>query len=158
MVRPEHGEPVSLTELRDWLAGTGCRITVQPVFDPADVAPVDAYEIPQSLRDAVRLRNLADVFPYGSATTATMDLDHTKPYVPMDYGGPPGQTSVDNLGPLTRRHHRAVTHGRWGKRQPAPGQYLFRSPKGYLYLVTNQGTMLLGRTEFSRVVWDAAAT
>ena len=157
MVRPEHGEPVMLAELREWLTGTGCRVSVQPVFDPADVAPVDAYEIPQRTRDAVRLRTVADVFPYGSCTTATMDLDHTVPYLPMDHGGPPGQTAVDNLGPMTRRHHRTVTHGRWGKRQPAAGQYVFRSPKGYVYLVTDHGTLPLGNTEFSRALWTAAA-
>ena len=96
------------------------------------------------------------MFPYGSCTTATMDLDHTKPYLPMDRGGPPGQTSLANLGPMTRHHHRAVTHGRWGKRQPAPGQYLFRSPLGYHYLVTNQGTLPLGRTPFAQAIWRAA--
>ena len=156
LVRPEYGTANTLAQLKEWLTDTGCPITVQPVLDPADVAPVDAYEIPQRTRDAVRHRNLADVFPYGSCTTATMDLDHTKPYLPMDRGGPPGQTSPANLGPMTRHHHRAVTHGGWGKRQPAPGQYLFRSPRGYLYLVTNQGTLPLGRTPFAQAIWRAA--
>jgi hypothetical protein len=156
LVRPEYGPAQTLGQLRDWLADTGCPVTVQPVLDPADVAPVDAYEIPRRTRDAVRLRNLADVFPYGSCTTATMDLDHTRPYLPMNRGGPPGQTSPANLGPMTRHHHRAVTHGRWGKRQPAPGQYLFRSPLGYHYLVTNQGTLPLGRTAFAQAIWHAA--
>jgi hypothetical protein len=156
LVRPEHGPSHTLTQLREWLTETGCPVTVQPVLDPADVAAVDGYEIPQRTRDAVRLRNLADVFPYGSCTTATMDLDHTKPYLPMNRGGPPGQTNLSNLGPMTRHHHRAVTHGRWGKRQPHPGHYLFRSPKGYLYLVTNQGTLPLGRTRFAEAIWHAA--
>ena len=71
---------------------------------------------------------LADVFPYGSCTTATMDLDHTRPYVPMIKGGPPGQTSLTGLGPMTRHHHRTVTHGGWQKTQPCPGQFVFRSP------------------------------
>ena len=156
LVRPEYGTANTLAQLKDWLAETGCHVTVQPVLDPADVAPVDAYEIPQRTRDAVRLRNMADVFPFGSCTTATMDLDHTKPYLPMDRGGPPGQTSLANLGPMTRHHHRAVTHDRWGKQQPAPGQFLFRSPKGYVYLVTNQGTLPLGRTRFAQAIWRAA--
>jgi len=156
MVRPEHGEPITLDELRAWLADTGCTITVRPVVDPADVAAVDAYEIPAWMRDAVRLRNLADVFPYGSCTTATMDLDHTIPWRPVDEGGPPGQTRSGNLGPLTRAHHRAVTHGRWRRRQPDPGQYLFRSPTGTVYLVTNQGTQRLGSTKFAQAVWHAA--
>jgi hypothetical protein len=156
MVRPEHGEPITLDELREWLADTGCTITVRPVVDPADVAAVDAYEIPLWMRDAVRLRNLADVFPYGSCTTATMDLDHTIPWRPVDEGGPPGQTRPGNLGPLTRAHHRAVTHGRWRRRQPDPGQYLFRTPTGTVYLVTNQGTQRLGSTDFAQAVWHAA--
>lgn len=130
---------------------------MRPVWDPAEVAPVDAYEIPHRTRDAVRLRNLADVFPYGSCTSATMDLDHTVPYVPMNYGGPPGQTAVVKLGPLTRRHHRAVTHGRWQRRQPTNGHFVFRSPKGYVYLITNQGTLTLGRTPFGDAVWAAAS-
>jgi hypothetical protein len=153
--RPERGEPISLEELRDWLAETGCSITVRPALDPADVAPVDAYEIPQWMRDAVRLRNLADVFPYGSCTTATMDLDHTILWRAMDEGGPPGQTRTGNLGPFTRRHHRAITHGRWRRRQPQPGQYLFRSPTGTIYLVTNQGTLRLGSSAFAEAVWRA---
>ena len=34
--------------------------------------------------------------------------------------------------------------------------YLFRSPEGYLYLVTNQGTLPPGRTGFAETVWRAA--
>jgi hypothetical protein len=33
---------------------------------------------------------------------------------------------------------------------------LFRSPHGYVYLVTNQGTLALGRTDFSQAVWRVA--
>jgi hypothetical protein len=156
MVRPEHGEAISLEELQAWLAETGCSITVRPVVDPADLAPVDAYEIPQWMRDAVRLRNLADVFPFGSCTTATMDLDHTIPWRAMEQGGPPGQTRRGNLGPFTRSHHRTVTHGRWRRRQPEPGQFVFRSPTGTIYLVTNQGTLRLGSSTFAEAVWHAA--
>ena len=156
MVRPEHGDPLSLEQLRAWLAETGCAVTVRPVVDPADLAPVDAYEIPQWMRDAVRLRNLADVFPFGSCTTATMDLDHTIPWRPMEQGGPPGQTRRGNLGPFTRSHHRTVTHGRWRRRQPEPGQFVFRSPTGTIYLVTNQGTQRLGTSPFAEAVWHAA--
>ena len=79
-----------------------------------------------------------------------MDLDHTERYVPMDYGGPPGQTRLGNLGPMARPGHRAVTHGGWQKHQPEPGYYVHRSPIGYIYLVTNQGTLALGRTALQR--------
>jgi hypothetical protein len=155
-VRAEHGQPHTLTQLRDWLADTGCAITIRPIRDPADVAPVDSYEIPQRIRDAVRLRNPAEVFPYGSATTATLDLDHTVPWVPIDRGGPPGQTAVGNLGPLTRAHHRVLTHGRWQRRQPDPGHYLYRTPHGHIYLVTNHGTQHLGTSAFAHAIWHAA--
>lgn len=96
------------------------------------------------------------MFPFGTCTSPKMDLDHTKPYVPMDDGGPPGQTRFGNLGPMSRSSHRAVTHGGWQKAQPEPGYYLHRSPCGYIYLVTNQGTLALGRTHFSRAVWHTA--
>ena len=89
VVRPEHGEAMALDQLRAWLAETGCAVTVRPTWRPADEAPVDAYEIPQRLRDAVRLRDLADVFPYGSCTSATMDLDHTRPMCRWTRAGRP---------------------------------------------------------------------
>ena len=96
-------------------------------------------------------------FPCGSASSATADLDHTVPYRPPARGGPPGQTGLDNLGPLSRPAHRAVTSGRWRRRQPEPGRHLFRSPTGHIFLVTNQGTQALGRQGFAQQVWRAAA-
>ena len=155
LVRPEHGEPLTVNQLIEFLAGAGCRIRVQPVLDPAATAPIGGYEVSHRLRAAVRYWQVGDVFPFGTCTSPTMDLDHTEPYVPMDYGGPPGQTRVGNLGPMARSSHRAVTHGGWQKHQPEPGYFLHRSPCGYVYLVTNQGTLALGRTEFSRTVWNA---
>lgn len=35
LVRPEYGTANTLAQLRDWLADTGCPVTVQPVLDPA---------------------------------------------------------------------------------------------------------------------------
>ena len=129
---------------------------VQPVLDPAGTAPIDGYEVSPRLRGAVRYWQVADVFPFGTCISTNMDLDHTEPYVLTDYGGPPGQTGLGNLGPRARSSHRTVTHGGWQKRQPEPGYFLHRSPQGFVYLVTNQGTLALGRTEFSRAVWNAA--
>ena len=85
-----------------------------------------------------------------------MDLDHTERYEPVDHGGPPGQTRLGNLGPMARPSHRAVTHGGWSKHQPEPGHFVHRSPIGHVYLVTNQGTLALGRTNFSAAVWQAS--
>jgi len=53
------------------------------VLDLARQAPVDAYEIPDRLREAVRLRTPADTFPYASNTGRRMDPDHTDPYVDL---------------------------------------------------------------------------
>jgi len=158
LVRPEHGDPLTLDQLHDWLADTGCAVTVRPVVDPVSTTPVDAYETPYRLRDALFLRDPVDVFPYGNATSRTLDLDHTTPYIPLDRGGPPGQTGLHNLGPLTRSHHRAVTFAAWRRRQPDPGTYLFRSPNGHIFLVTHHGTLALGRSSFADQVWDATTS
>jgi len=41
--------------------------------------------------------------------------------------------------------------------QPESGYFVHRSPYGFVYLVTNQGTLALGRTDFSAAVWEASA-
>jgi hypothetical protein len=156
IVRPKDGSPLTLNQLVEVLARSGCQIRVQPILDPTEAAPVDGYEIPAQLRAAVRARQVADVFPFGTCLHPNIDLDHTERYVPMDNGGPPGQTRLGNLGPMARPGHRAVTHGGWQKHQPEPGYYVHRSPTGYIYLVTNQGTLALGRTNFSAAVWQAS--
>ena len=144
VVRPEDGGPLTLDQLVEFLSRSGCPVRIQPVLDPTELAPVDGYEIPARLRAAVRVRQIADVFPFGSCLSPSMDLDHTERYVSMDYGGPPGQTRLGNLGPFARPGHRAVTHDRWQRHQPEPGYFVFRSPTGYVYIVSNQGTLALG--------------
>ncbi len=156
VVRPQDGGPLTLDQLVEFLGGTGCQVRIQPVLDPTEVAPVDGYEIPQRLRAAVRARQIADVFPFGTCVSHNMDLDHTERYVPIDDGGPPGQTGLGNLGLMARPSHRAATHGGWQKHQPEAGYFVHRSPTGYVYLVTNQGTLALGRSNFSAAVWEAA--
>src|SRR6188472_577691 len=102
LVRPEDGGPLTLDQLVELLGRAGCQVRIQPVLDPTEIAPVDGYEIPQRLRAAVRVRQIADVFPFGTCLSPSMDLDHTERYVPTDYGGPPGQTRLGNLGPMAR--------------------------------------------------------
>jgi hypothetical protein len=156
LVRPEDGGPLTLHQLIEFLGRSGCQVSIQPVFDPTEIAPVDGYEIPARLRAAVRVRQAADVFPFGTCLSSQMDLDHTERYISTDYGGPPGQTRLGNLGTMGRPAHRAVTHGRWRKHQPEAGYFVFRSPIGYIYLVTNQGTLALGCTPFSAAVWETS--
>ncbi len=160
VARVEGIGPVTVDQAKRWLGD--CTISLKPVIDIAGIAPVDAYEIPDQIREAIHIITPADTFPYASCTSRTMDLDHTIPYLPMvstsstagdstsstggtgstngSGGGPPGQTGIGKLGPLTRRHHRIRTHGKWQVKQPFPGIYLWRSPHGRYWLVDHTGT------------------
>ena len=144
VVRVDHPDigPMLATQLREFLVKHSCQITVRPVLDLDHVPPVDGYEIPDRVREAVRLRHIASTFPYSGHTSNRRDLDHTDPY---RCDGTPGQTGVDTLGPLARAEHNARTHGRWTVTSPHPGVFLWRSPNGYHFLTTNQGTQSLGR-------------
>ncbi|KRF16453.1 hypothetical protein ASG90_09125 [Nocardioides sp. Soil797] len=66
-----------------------------------------------------------------------MDIDHTVAYDP---NGPPGQTRVDNAGPMTRHHHRIKTAGVLGVRQPVPDIYVWRTAHHRYRLVDQGGT------------------
>lgn len=144
-----HG-PVTETWLRDIL-GPFSRFEVLPVLDIDGLAPVDAYEIPTRHRRAVQLRHPVETFPYGHATSTSshIQLDHEQPWQPPNPDQapstkpPPGQTRVDNLGPLHSFHHRLKTHGGWAVREPAPGVHLWRDPHGDLYLRDASGTRRL---------------
>jgi hypothetical protein len=138
VARVEGIGPVLADDVSTWLRG--CAVTVRPVIDLSNQAPVDAYEIPDRLREATLLRTPADMFPYATNTSRRMDCDHTDEYIPPDTGGPPGQTRLDNLAPLTRRHHRIKTHSSWQVRQPFNGVLVWKSPHGHHYLVDHTGT------------------
>ena len=157
IARVENVGPILLSRLR-LLLGEHCTINLKPVIDlPAGHTPIDAYEIPASLREQLQLRYPADVFPYAAAVSRSIDVDHTIPYLSPDRGGPPGQTRLGNLGPHIRRHHNQKTHGHWQVRQPEPGTWLWRSLHARIYLVNTTGTHPLGNTEFAQAIWRAAA-
>ena len=97
------------------------------------------------MREALRLSRPSSVFPWTTAG-GRPDLDHTVPFVPAAAGGPPGQTRIDNLGPMSRFAHRVKTHGRgWRHRQPVPGVYLWRTPHGFWFRTDQHGSRPLGR-------------
>jgi hypothetical protein len=121
-----------------WHAVTRCPAHVRRPL--AGIAPVDGYEVPDSMREAMALRTPADAFPHANSVSRRLELDHTVPYLDPDHGGPPGQTRPGNLGPMTRRHHRIKTHSAWAVRQIGDGAYLWRSPHGRHYLVDQTGT------------------
>jgi hypothetical protein len=143
-VLENHGPgPITVGEAMTLLGH--CQVSVRPVLDLRDQLPVDAYEAPAAMREALRLSRPSSVFPW-STTGSRPDLDHTVPFVPVASGGPPGQTCIDNLGPMTRFAHRVKTHGRgWRHRQPVPGVYLWRTPHGYWFRTDQHGSRSLGR-------------
>ena len=143
-VEDQGGMVLPAGALRDLLGHH--HVTVRGVLDQRDQVPVDAYEVPVRMREALRLARFSSVFPWSRTGTHHPDVDHSKPYVPPDRGGPPGQTRIGNLGPMHRFGHRVKTHGRgWVHRQPRPGVYLWRTPHGYWFRVDNDGTHPLGR-------------
>lgn len=117
------------------------RVVVRPIIDPATIQPTDAYRAPESMRFAVQQRNPNDVFPFGTRPARLCDLDHTVPFE----DDVQGQTRPDNLAPLSRRHHRAKTHGGWKLQQPQEGAFYWESPTGARFLVTADGTKRLDR-------------
>ncbi|HEY1118660.1 MAG TPA: DUF222 domain-containing protein [Acidimicrobiales bacterium] len=133
IVRVEGHGPVTTDWVRQTL-GPKARFTIRPVLDLAGQAPVDAWEIPDRHRRAVHLMTPADIFPYASCTSRSMELDHTTPHA---QGGISG---IGNYGPMTKRHHRVKTHGRWQVQQPFPGIFVWRDPHGAFYLVDHTGT------------------
>ncbi len=143
VARVEGVGPVTIDQAREFLAHT--QVSVKPVIDLAADHPVDGYEVPDRTRELVHLRTPAEVFPWSGNLSRAKDLDHTVPYLAPDRGGPPGQTRVGNLGPLSRHGHRVKTHGRgWRHHQPVPGVFLWRTPHGYWYRTDHAGTHPLG--------------
>jgi hypothetical protein len=121
-------------------------VSVKGVIDLEDDSPVDGYEVPTRMREQLFLRMPAGVFPWSGNLSRNKDLDHTIAYVPPASGGPPGQTRIGNLGPMSRYAHRVKTHAPgWRHRQPVPGVFLWRTPHGYWLRVDASGTRLLGK-------------
>ena len=146
IVRVEGHGPVTTDWVRQTL-GPRARFTIRPVLDLAGQAPVDAWEIPDRHRRAVHLMTPADIFPFASSTSRSMQTDHT---VPHAEGGVSG---IGNYGPMTLGHHRVKTHGRWQVQQPFPGIFVWRDPHGAFYLVDHTGTRRIPSTP-SRPVFE----
>ena len=118
------------------------KVIVKPVVDVRKLPATDRHDPPAAMRFAIQQRHPVDVFPYGTLPSAKCDLDHT---VAFDADGPPGQTHVGNLGPLSRSAHRAKTFGGFQLRQPEPGIFHWTTPHGWEFIVTAEGTTKVGR-------------
>ena len=125
--------PVLTGRLRSWLLAAG-KVTITPVvdLDPSAHPPVDRHDPPARMAAAVRLRDETCVYPRCGRPSERCDLDHVDAYVPVDDGGPPGQTHPGNLAPLCRRHHRAKTFGAFTYRRLGDGSYEWTLPTGVL--------------------------
>ncbi|MCC2593540.1 13E12 repeat family protein [Tessaracoccus sp. OS52] len=128
--------PLTTASLPEFLSGTN--VTLRPVVDDATVAAVDSYEIPQRIRDAVHRRSPAEVFPFSSLYSKSLDLDHVAPFA-RGTGWQPGQTGIDNLAPLSRLVHRAKTLGAWRVEKTNYGHFCWTSPLGRKYTVGPAG-------------------
>ncbi|TCO34393.1 hypothetical protein EV652_102459 [Kribbella steppae] len=136
VLRAEDLGPLLAGQLSE-LVGHGPYV-VKPVIDLNDAVSVDAYEIPDRIRERVKLIHPVELFPYGTREThAAMDLDHIEPHDPL---GPPGQTTPANLAPLRRFPHRVKTHGRWKVRRLDPRTLEWTTPNGFAFHVDPTGT------------------
>ena len=128
------------TLLTDWLTrhtATDGKVTLRPVLDLTDTeTAVDRHDPPEAMREHVILRDSHCVFPGCRRDSRTCDLDHITAYLPIDEGGPPGQTTPSNLAPLCRTHHRMKTHTAWDYKHRDDGTYTWTAPTGHQYDVT----------------------
>jgi len=87
------GDPVLVEQIREWCSRSDTHVTVKPVIALADHAGthVEAYEIPDRLKDLVALLHPQCVFPWCTKVAARCDADHTQPHAT---GGP---TCICNL-------------------------------------------------------------
>ena len=129
--------PALQHQITEWLGHH--HVTVRPVIDLADNPAVDSYEIPAEITRIVGWRNPYEVFPWSGRASRGLDHEHTRPYL-HGPDAPSGQTNPDNLGPLSRKVHRAKTHSGWQLTQPAPGVFDWTTPLGYHYRVDPDGS------------------
>jgi hypothetical protein len=137
------GQPVLAEQIRAWCSRTDTHVVVKPVIDLTDHAGahVEAYEVPDRLKDMVALLHPQCVFPWCTRPASRCDADHTRPHA---HGGP---TCICNLATLCRHHHNLKTHTAWTYHplDPLhdPGVYLLTDPHGLQYLRSPTGTTSL---------------
>ena len=108
-------------------------LTVKPVVDLADHVHVDAYEVPDRIKERLALRDHHCVFPW-----CTAPHDHwtrtgrarRRPHHPLGTRGRGGPTSTCQLVPLCRSHHRHKTFAGSSITVAEPGTYHWSSPHG----------------------------
>jgi hypothetical protein len=100
VARMEGTGPITAEQVKSFLGHANVRVT--PVVDVAGQAPVDGYEVPDRMREALHLRHPACAGPWSTHLSRRKDADHVDPYTSPDDGAP--------------RHRR-----RWGTWRGCPG-------------------------------------
>ncbi|WP_328995138.1 13E12 repeat family protein [Kribbella sp. NBC_01245] len=145
IVRVEGIGPLLVSQLKELIASEA--VVLKPVIDLREHISAGSYEIPQRIREWVKLRYPIPMEPWATGeTTFSTDLDHVVPY---DKNGPPGQTSTKNLTPVTRTPHRAKTHGGLRNAILPDGSVEWTTPRGARYLVDHTGTHYLGQVNLT---------
>ncbi|WP_127818030.1 HNH endonuclease signature motif containing protein [Microbacterium sp. CPCC 204701] len=125
--------PVPLERARELCGGADgwMRILTHPETGAVLSVGRDLYRTPSSLRRIVAWRAERCMGPGCGMPASRCEIDHT---VAWEHGG---STSLDNLAPLCRGHHRVKHHGGWQVRQvPDTGGALeWTSPAGRRYVV-----------------------
>jgi hypothetical protein len=85
------------------------------------------YRVPADLARAVRHRNPQCTFAGCTRSARQCDLDHTRDFAAG------GATSLDNLGPACRMHHRLKHTTGWTPVQRPGGIFTWTSPAGLTY-------------------------
>ncbi len=129
-----NGQPTLEQQIRTWCGRTDAHLTVKPVIDLNTEETVEAYDVPDRIRERVILRHRTCVFPWCTRPARRCDLDHRTPHA---RGGP---TADANLAPLCRHHHRLKTHAGWRYTQVAPDRYLWSDPHQQHFLRDRDGT------------------
>lgn len=123
------GAPVTAETIREWCGDSSTRLSARPVLDLATSLHADSYEVPERLREQIRLRDGTCVLPGCRAPGLHCQDDHIEPY---DHGDPSrgGPTHTENLALLCQRHHTLKTHHGFGYTRLASGVVLWRTPHG----------------------------
>jgi len=136
--------PVTAEQIRGWCGHPATGLVVKPVIDLADHVHVDAYEVPDRIKERLALRDHTCVFPWCTRPARSLDpdragcdADHTTPWRPHGGGGP---TCTCQLVPLCRSHHRHKTHAGWSITLHEPGTYDWTSPHGLRFRRDHTGT------------------
>ncbi|HEV8166318.1 MAG TPA: DUF222 domain-containing protein, partial [Actinomycetota bacterium] len=106
--------------------GTWRRILTDPATGRVLDYGSTRYPPPQDLIDHVVARDRTCRGIGCDRPARSCQIDHTIPY-------PDGPTAEHNTGPVCDRQHLFKTHGGWQVQQPAPGQFVWRTPTGHTY-------------------------